>query len=47
MNGHEPMTVKQRNLLVVEGDDDNTFFCSLARHIGINELQIVVVGGKD
>lgn len=35
-------------ILVVEGPEDKTFFCSLAQHLGINKkLYIVVCNGKD
>jgi hypothetical protein len=45
--GEGPRTITKRNVLAVEGEDDRNFFEALLRHMGIVDVQIEPVGGKD
>lgn len=39
--------VGQKKVLVVEGRDENFFFCALLKHMGITGVDIKEVGGKE
>ncbi|MBF0551793.1 MAG: hypothetical protein HQK60_14820 [Deltaproteobacteria bacterium] len=43
----ENFELKQQNLLLVEGQDEVNFFGALLKHLNIESVQIVGVGGKD
>jgi hypothetical protein len=45
--GQGPRTITKRNVLAVEGEDDRNFFEALLRYMGVVEVQIEPVGGKD
>lgn len=47
MANPRPTTITKPNVLVVEGEDDRSFFDSLLQHIRLSEVQIEAVGGKD
>ena len=47
MAGQSPTTITKRNVLAVEGADENNFFQVLLRHAAITEIQIVEAGGKN
>jgi len=42
----QSIQITQRNLLVVEGVDDQLFFCRFAQHIQAHDIQIMPIGGK-
>ena len=43
----DKIIISKQKLLIVEGKDDELFFVALLGHIGINELQVLGIGGKD
>jgi len=42
-----PLKISKPKLLIVEGRDEEFFFCSLIEHLGINNIQVAGIGGKD
>jgi hypothetical protein len=38
--------ITQPNLLVVEGREDELFFCALIEHLGLQNIQVMGIGGK-
>jgi len=45
--GEGAKTIAKRNVLAVEGEDDRLFFEALARYVGVVDVQIEPVGGKN
>ncbi len=41
------LTIKKEKLLLVEGEDEKSFFDSLLRYIKLNSIQTEVVGGNE
>jgi len=39
--------IQQKKILAVEGDDEINFFEALFRYLGITNVEIYQVGGKD
>ena len=39
--------VEKEYVLLVEGEDEKKFFCSYLKHLGIEDVQTIPVGGKD
>lgn len=42
-----PLKISKPKLLIVEGKDEECFFCALIEHLGINDIQVAGIGGKD
>lgn len=42
----DPKNIREPNLLVVEGKEDELFFTELAKHLGLAHLQVMEIGGK-
>lgn len=42
-----PLKILKPKLLIVEGRDEECFFCALIGHLGINDVQVAGIGGKD
>jgi len=42
-----PLKISKPKLLIVEGKDEECFFCALIEHVGINDIQVAGIGGKD
>jgi hypothetical protein len=42
-----PLRILKPKLLIVEGRDDECFFCALIEHLGIGDIQVAGIGGKD
>lgn len=42
----EPKQITQPKLLVVEGKEDELFFDALIKHLKLNDIQILAIGGK-
>lgn len=47
MAGEKPSTINARTLLIVEGSEDERFFGALVTHLGLRNLQVMGIGGKD
>ena len=47
MANQKARTITARSVLVVEGEDERNFFDRLLRHIGLADVQIEPVGGKN
>ncbi len=43
----EKIKVEKEYILLVEGEDEKKFFCSYLKHLGIEDVQTIPVGGKD
>ncbi len=43
----KPITIEQPNVLAVEGKEDKQFFGALIDHLGLMEVQVLPIGGKD
>ena len=43
----DPLPIKSKKILAVEGLDEENFFGALLRHINIADCDILQVGGKD
>ena len=43
---NDGINITQPNLLVVEGTDDELFFCTFAEHIQLHDIQTMPIGGK-
>nr|MBC8183594.1 hypothetical protein [candidate division KSB1 bacterium] len=39
--------IRKKKVLAVEGDDEINFFDSLLKYLGISDIEIRKVGGKD
>jgi hypothetical protein len=42
-----PLKISKPKLLIAEGKDDECFFCAIIEHLGINDIQVAGIGGKD
>jgi hypothetical protein len=42
-----PLKISKPKLLIVEGRDEECFFCALIEHLGKNDIQVAGIGGKD
>lgn len=46
-NDTERITITQPNVLLVEGDEDKVFFEALIKHLHLQDIQILPIGGKE
>ena len=42
-----PLRILKPKLLIVEGRDEECFFCALIEHLRIDDIQVAGIGGKD